>query len=353
MSTARSRIPASLFRMAVFTAVTLLLIGLLGMLIANTSFVPTRRFSAVFTDATGVNPGDHVRLAGVEVGSVSGFSVVDDGERRYAKVDFTVNDTVPVYANAHLTLRYENLVGQRYLALTEAPGNGRPMPDDGTFPVTQTTPALNLTVLFNGFQPLFRALTPDQVNRLSFEIIQTLQGEGDTLGQLLGNTAQLTSTIANKDAVIGQLITNLNAVLGTVDARDTKLTALIDSFRSLMAGLAADRDTIDQSLPTLSSLLTNTTGLVSGVRGPLAADVTALNTLSGQLSATRGTLDQKLNTLPHKLDVLSRTGSYGSWFNFYVCGLQLNVSLLGGTAQLNGPSVAANERDTVCGGGNR
>ncbi|MFC6931995.1 hypothetical protein ACFQHO_17725 [Actinomadura yumaensis] len=43
-------------------------------------------------------------------------------------------------------------------------------------PVSQTRPALDLTVLFNGFRPLFRALEPDDVNKLAFQIVQTLQG---------------------------------------------------------------------------------------------------------------------------------------------------------------------------------
>ena len=40
-------------------------------------------------------------------------------------------------------------------------------------------------MLFNGFQPLFEALSPDDVNQLSGEIIQVLQGEGGTVDSLL------------------------------------------------------------------------------------------------------------------------------------------------------------------------
>jgi phospholipid/cholesterol/gamma-HCH transport system substrate-binding protein len=50
---------------------------------------------------------------------------------------------------------------------------------------------------------------------------------------------------------------------------------------------------------------------------------------------------------------MDRTGSYGSWFNFYICGLDLQLQVLGGTTYLNSPSLSSNERDTVCGGGDR
>ena len=49
-------------------------------------------------------------------------------------------------------------------------------------------------MLFNGFKPLFTALDPEQVNQLSFEIIQVLQGQGGTVESLLASTASLTTT---------------------------------------------------------------------------------------------------------------------------------------------------------------
>ncbi|WP_199431183.1 MCE family protein [Qaidamihabitans albus] len=349
----RRRLPSSAIKMAVFTAVTVVLIGLLGTLIGNVGFDARKTYAAVFDDATGVHEGDRVRLSGVDVGAVSGLRLTHDGERQRAVVEFNVNEKVPVYRNAQLHLRYENLVGQRYLAIVEEPGSGEPMPEGGTFPATQTVPALNLTVLFNGFQPLFRALDPKQVNELSHQIVQTLQGQGGTLRNLLANTAELTRNLANKDVVIGRVVGNLNAVLGEVDQRQGKLTELIDGFRTLMRGLAEDRDTIDGSLTGLASLLGSTTGLLADVRDPLRADIASMNEFAGQLADTRHVLDDKLKNLPRKLNTINRAGSYGSWFNFYVCGLQLNVHLAGRDLPLSTPNVMTNERDTVCAGGSR
>src|SRR5260221_10882483 len=57
------------------------------------------------------------------------------------------------------------------------------------------TCALPISTLLNGFKPLFKALTPADVNKLSYEIIQTLQGEGGTVNSLLAHTASLTTAI--------------------------------------------------------------------------------------------------------------------------------------------------------------
>src|SRR5213078_4445270 len=90
-------------------------------------------------------------------------------------------------------------------------------------PLVQTKPALDLTILFGGFQPLLQALSPQDVNRVSYEIIQVFQGEGGTVESLLSHVASLTSSLADKDAVIGSVIDNLTKVLGTVAARDQQL----------------------------------------------------------------------------------------------------------------------------------
>jgi phospholipid/cholesterol/gamma-HCH transport system substrate-binding protein len=343
------RIPGSAIKFGVFAMASVLVAALMATLIGNLSFTPSNSYSALFTDATDLNPGDPVRLAGVEVGQVQSLALMDVGESRYAKVTFSVNQSVPVYRGAELQLRYVNLIGNRYLAIVESPGSAATLPPGGTFGVDQTKPALSLTALFNGFQPLFAALKPDQVNQLSLEIVQTLQGEGGTLQQLLANTAALATTIANSDTVIGQVIDNLTAVLTTVDQRDSALTSLIGQFRALMSGLATNSDTISTSLPSLSTLLADTSGLISAARPPLAADVGGLNSLAGQLAQTKGTLDQVLQETPSRLNTFTRLADYGSWFNFYLCGADARISLLGQAIQLSTPvGVAANERDTVC-----
>jgi phospholipid/cholesterol/gamma-HCH transport system substrate-binding protein len=345
-----NRIPSSAVKVALFAVTTFVVIGALGAVIANADLRPTHRYSALFTDVTGIEGGETVRLAGVAVGTVTNTSIVDNGDARLARLDFTIDRTVPIYAAAHLQLRYENLVGRRYLAIVEHPGTGFLMPPGAVFTTDHTQPALNLTALFNGFQPLFAALDPQQINTLSFEIIQTLQGEGGTLAQLLAHTARLTSTLGNKDIVIGHVIDNLNAVLSTVDARDTRLTQLIDQFRDLMVGLAHNRDTIDTSLPAISSLLDSTNDLLTQSRSPLRSDIGSLDSLSGQLADTRSTLDDELHRLPGKLVTGTRLVSYGSWANFYLCRLDLRVGASGGTLDLSSPvDVSANDRDTVCG----
>ena len=127
-----------------------------------------------------------------------------------AEVRFTVDAARTLPASVTATIKYRNLVGQRYIALAQGTGPvGRTLAAGQTVPLAHTTPALDLTALFNGFKPLFQALAPEDVNQLANEVVQVLQGEDTTVDSLLAHTASLTTTLAAKDEVIGQVIDNL------------------------------------------------------------------------------------------------------------------------------------------------
>ena len=316
---------SALVKLVIFAVVTLLATGLLAQTLG--AFPPDGvTYRARFTDVTGLLSGDDVRIAGVRVGKVKDITVVDD---TVAEVAFTVDRDVPVATSVRAKIRYRNLVGQRYVALSEGPGDGRPLRANGLIPLGQTTPALDLTVLFNGFRPLFTALNPDDVNKLAYEIIQVLQGEGGTVASLLQRTASLTNTLADRDAVIGRVVTNLNSVLGTLASRDRELDQSIAQLQQFVSGLSADRTAIGDALVNLGELTGTTASLLRDVRPPLAADVRALDTLAGTLDRNSAVIDGTLGRLPQRYESLTRVASYGSWFNYYLCDFDGRVAVAG------------------------
>jgi phospholipid/cholesterol/gamma-HCH transport system substrate-binding protein len=342
---------ASLAKLIVFMVITLFLTGLLVQTIGNISFDSERSYNAVFTDATGLFGGNDVRIAGVKVGTISGVKIVN---KRQAEVSFTVKSNVKLYSTTKARIRYLNLIGGRFLALEEgvsdASATPAVLPSHGVIPISQTQPALDLTVLFNGFKPLFQALNPRDVNRLAFEIVQTLQGEGGTLNELLIRTASLTNTIADRDRVIGDVITNLNTVLGTVDARDNQLDQLIVQLQRLFGGLSQDRQAIGDSLVNIDNLASDFSSLLVDARPPLAADITRLNTVASQLASQKGALAQQLQTIPRTLNTVGRTATYGSWFNFFLCKADGQVTLGTGKGAIPVVSPSLQNADGVCNG---
>ncbi|SFK32740.1 MCE family protein [Geodermatophilus ruber] len=337
-----------LTKLAVFALVTVLASYVLITTITNAGYGEQRAYRAQFTDVAGLVEGDEVRIAGVRVGQVTGIELSDATDRPVAEVALEVDAGIPLPAGVEATIRYRNLVGQRYIALTEGEGSaGRTLEEEAVIPLARTRPALDLTTLFGGFQPLFQALSPDDVNRLSFEIIQVFQGEGGTVQSLLGHVASLTSSLADRDAVIGSVIDNLSTVLGTVAARDEQLSSLVVSLQQFVTGLAEDRDAIFDSLQTVDELAVATSGLLEQGRPPLAADIASLGDLAGNLADTGDVLEGFLQLAPTKIDLITRTAVNGSWFNFYMCGASGYVVLPG---QTTGSEIPEGGLSTGAGG---
>jgi virulence factor Mce-like protein len=308
-------------KLVIFALVTVLASYVLISTITNAGYGEQVAYRAQFTDVAGLVEGDEVRIAGVRVGQVVGIGLADTRDRPTAEVELEVSADIPLPAAVRATIKYRNLVGQRYISLTEGEGSGgRTLEKGGVIPLAQTKPALDLTTLFGGFRPLLQALSPADMNRVSFEIIQVFQGEGGTVESLLDHVASLTSSLADKDAVIGSVIDNLNTVMGSVAARDQQLSGLIVSLQEFVTGLAGDRDAIFDSLQTIDTLATTTSGFLEDARPPLAADIQALGDLSANLADSGDVLEGFLQLAPTKIDLITRTAINGSWFNFFMCG---------------------------------
>ena len=343
-------------KLLIFTIVSVLVTGLLAAIMGNFGFGSSTEYKAVFSNASMLEKGDDVRVAGVSVGEVR---KVEHYKRSMALVTFKVKSEVPLTTTSRAEIRFLNLVGDRYLALeagdetgaalpdgleegigggtAEVPETGKKLEEGDTIPVGQTTPALNLTTLFNGFQPLFQALTPKEVNDLSLNLIQVLQGEGGTVQELMANTASLTNSLADRDALIGQVIDNLTTTLTTVDQRHEELNTLVSELQRWMSDLAEDRDTIGSSLGNISDLTVVVADLIRQGRPLLKDDIVQLKKLAKLLNQPKNQQPvELLDRLPESMTDQTRTGTYGAWYNYYVCGFSGRITLPGNLGTIPG-----------------
>jgi phospholipid/cholesterol/gamma-HCH transport system substrate-binding protein len=306
-----------LTKLILFAVVTIAATAMLAATIANSGTGFDATYRARFTDVTNLNKGDDVRVAGVRVGQVKSIHIV---ARRQAEVEFSFDKNQKITTTTTAAVRFRNLVGQRYIALQQQPGDvGQVLRPGATIPVERTRPALDLTALFNGFKPLMRAINPDDVNKLSYELIQVLQGEGGTVHSLLGHTAALANTIADRDRIIGEVVTNLNQVLDTVNSHGDQASQLIITLQQLVSGLAQDRQAIGSSIESLGVLSEVTAGFLAEGREPLRNDIDQLGRFAAGLNQNSAMLEHTIQFMPEKLTAISHTASYGSWFNFYLC----------------------------------
>lgn len=317
-------IAAPLTKLIIFAVVTVVTTSLLAITIANAGGDGDAKFKAVFDDATLLNPGDDVRIAGVRVGQVDSVEVYD---RNKAMVTFNVDrDRLP--DGTQLYIRYRNLTGLRYLALERGAGDpSKTVPQGHTFGLgdddTSTHPPVNLTALFNGFRPLFQQLSADDVNKLAEQIMKVFDGQGGSITRLVSDTADLTNAIADKDKVIGELIGNLTKVLDTVNRNDEQFTSLLDNTEKLVTGLAAQRGSVGSAISSVSNL-TSVTANILGQTGPsIQGDIAGLKSLADEINKRNDDIEETLTNLPVKLQKVGRAATFGSWFQFYLCGIDV------------------------------
>jgi phospholipid/cholesterol/gamma-HCH transport system substrate-binding protein len=290
----------------------------------------TDSYHAVFADVSGLRGGDPVRVSGVKVGEVTSTKLED---ATHVDVTFTANHNQQVTTTTHAVVRYANLLGQRFLALTRDGPAGTPLKPGSTIPMERTAPALSLTALFNGFRPLFNALNPTQVNELSTQIVQVLQGEGGTVDDLLSRTADLVTNLADRDQLFLDVIDGMSSVLQVVSKHDTQLGAMLASLHQLTAGLARDSTTIGNSLDGVDALMSSTDALLKGLRQhSFDADVKDLDSVSGIFADNQALLDQLVKGFPVAFGDFSRITQNGNWVNAYLCGTVVKTT---GTAQLD------------------
>lgn len=310
-------------RLGAFIALSIVLAAYLVVVTGNLRFDPVRPYRAMFANVSGLQSGNEVRIAGVQVGKVRAVSILPSSQ---VDVTFDVDTPIALSSTTTATVRYKNLVGDRYLELEPGTDPGTTLPQGATIPVDHTGGALDLDTLLNGFKPLFAGLQPDQVNQLSNELVQVLQGQASYVYSLIATLASFTSTIADRDALVGQVIDNLNTALGTFADRDTTLGRLIDQLSSLASGLAAQAPTITDAVTQIDAFASNATSLLASARPDITPTLTTLNALAASLNRNTDSIQQILDRLPSHYKTIARISSHGDFFNFFLCGVRLKLS---------------------------
>lgn len=308
--------------------------SLLGWILVNTMLngvgKETAEYTAQFKDVAGLRVGDDVRVAGVRVGRVADIEPTTDG----ADVEIDVDRQQPLTTRTKVVMRYANLIGQRYLSMVQDQPGGTALKAGDKITVERTSAGFDLTELLNGFRPLFEALKPEDVNKLSTSLVKVLQGEGGTVEGLLAQTAQLTNTIADRDKVIDDVLVNLTPVLENLAGQGTELRSTIVELKALMQGLAADRKAIGASITGVSQLINDTNDLLAEARQPSVRAVNRFRRTMEEFVGSKSEFVGALRAFDDAVGALGRGTSYDASMNVYICTLE--VALAGAAVNLNG-----------------
>jgi phospholipid/cholesterol/gamma-HCH transport system substrate-binding protein len=318
------KITGTAIKLGAFSLVLLLFTAIIIVVFGQMRFDRTTGYSAVFSNASGLRAGQFVRASGVEVGKVSKVELMNNGSQ--ARVDFDVDRSLPLFEGTTASVRYLNLIGDRYMELKRGE-NDRRLPGGGTIPVERTEPALDLDALIGGFRPVFRSLDPDKVNTIAQSIITIFQGQGGTLNDILDQTASLTSSLADRDQAIGEVIRNLNTVLDTTVKHQQQFDETVQDFEQLITGLNNRADPIATSVAGISDAAGTIADLLADNRPLLQSTVGHLEVIQQPLIDQKDKLNDILVRLPTAFKIIGRAGGiYGDFFNFYSCDISLRLN---------------------------
>lgn len=314
---------AMVIKVGAFTVIMMLVSVALIVVFGDFRFGSENTYHATFIDASKLKGGQKVRIAGVPVGAVSAIKLNTDNT---VDVEFGVDSRYTLYSSTRAVIRYENLVGDRFMEITSGPGELRKLPAGATINSLHTQPALDLDALLGGLKPVLKGLDADKINTISGAVIELLQGQGGALANVLADTSSFSSALGKRDQLIGDVITNLNTVLGTVDQRSAQFSSSVDQLQQLVEGLAKNKDSIAGAIPPLSSTVTDLTDLLRNSRRPLQGILENARPFATELDTRKAELNNDIEQLGEDYLRLSALGTYGSFFNIYFCSVTIKIN---------------------------
>ncbi|WBP95328.1 MCE family protein [Mycolicibacterium neoaurum] len=313
----------TLINVAVFTMAMVLVAAGLIVVFGQFRFASSNQYHATFTEASRLKTGQDVRIAGVPVGSVSAVTLNPDNT---VDVAFDVDKRYQLYTSTRAVVRYENLVGDRYMEITSGPGELQKLPAGSTLSTANTQPALDLDALLGGLRPVLKGLDGNKVNEVSNAVIELLQGQGGAIQNMLASTSSFSQNLAARDQLIGDVITNLNTVLGTIDEKGDQFNASVDELQKLITGLAENRDPIAGAIAPLASAENDLTEMLQASRRPLQGVIENARPLMQRMDERKADINKVIEPLAENYLRLNALGAYGAFFNIYYCSIRMKIN---------------------------
>jgi len=284
---------------------------------------PTRTYSALFTDVSGLHPGDDVRMAGVRVGRVDAV----DLQGNLAKVEFRVECSQTLYQDTIASVTYQNIIGQRYLGLSPgASPERRILTDHGQIPVDRTEPSFDISYLLNGFEPLLTLLDPQQVDNLTNGIIKALQGDSGSILALITETSALAEKFSGSDDVLGKVIANLDEAIAQLAQQNASIHTVVGRTRDIMVGLSNRRSDLIPAMGSITTTLSRLATVTDNTYDDLSSLIDRQPGFTGQLSGEgRRRFAYFGSNLPFVLKGLARVTQEGSYANAYACNINTTI----------------------------
>lgn len=300
-------------------AVSLMVIALLLVMSFKADSLPVigggTTYTAQFTEAGGLQPGDDVRVAGVRVGQVDSIELAGD----HVDVDFKIREKASFGPQSRAAIKVRTLLGSMYLELTPI-GSGQ-MAAESTIPTSRTTSPYSVVDAFTGLADTAGAIDSDQLAGALTTLADLTRNTPESFRGALGGLSRLSRQLAAKDERIDRLLKNLDRVTTTLDARDQDIVKLMRDASTLFDALVKRRQAIHNLLTSTQTLAKSLSDLVDASRADLKPMLRDINNVVKVFNQNQESLDSTLHLLAPFYRVFTNTLGNGPWFDVYIQNL--------------------------------
>jgi phospholipid/cholesterol/gamma-HCH transport system substrate-binding protein len=277
-------------------------------------------YRAAFRDASGLAPGNEVRVAGVRVGQVTDVGLATGASGPYVRVRFRLDDDdVRLGTRTGATIRIKTVLGQKYLAL--APDGPGRLADGAEIPLDRTAAPFDVMQAVTGLADTVDQIDTEQLAAAFSTLAQTFADTPPSVQSSLVGLSRLSQTVASRDAELRELLAHARGVTGVLAARDEEFRKLVADGSALLAEVSRRRDAIHALLVGTNELATQLSGLVADNRAKLAPALRQLRGVVALLQRNRDQLSQTIQQMAPFVNAFTNVLGNGRWFDSYVGGL--------------------------------
>ncbi|MEV0183462.1 MCE family protein [Streptomyces sp. NPDC050625] len=272
-------------------------------------------YSAAFSEAGGLRPGDEVRIAGVKVGKVEGVDLEGD----HVKITFKIKGDPGFGTETGASIRVKTVLGAKYLALhPKGPGQ---LKAGSEIPLRRTVPAYDVVQAFSDLTTTTEQVDTDRLAKALDTISTTFQDSPAEVRASIKGLSKISRTVASRDKALGELLDHANGVTGVLAEHTDDFTALVKDGDQLFKEISKRREAIHKLLKSSAALGIELSGLVEDNNKEIGPALKGLNRVVEMLERNQSSLDRSVELLAPYVRLFTNTLGNGRWFDSYVQNL--------------------------------
>src|ERR1700742_1300318 len=302
-------------------------IGLMGILVVILVIGVGQSFTSVpilfarptyygqFTDTGGINNGDKVRIAGMDVGKVEDLKI--DGDHIVVKFSIGTNT---IGTESRLAVKTDTILGKKVLEI-EARGNQQLQPG-ATLPLGQSTTPYQIYDAFFDVTKAASGWNIDEVKQSLHVLSQTIDQTYPHLSAALEGVEKFSDTIGKRDEEVKHLLAQANQVATILGDRSEQVDRLLVNAKTLLAAFNERGQAINALLGNIAAFSEQVKGLIND-NPNLNHVLEQLHTLSDVLEKRKNDLAEGLVEVGKFLPSLNEAIASGPFFKVVLHNLAL------------------------------